>query len=111
MVACSLPARSSAKLPGDLSLNENERSSASNRRSEAELRSFSFSDKIAWHVGRQRAGKLHASIVGGLSVPDIARLPEAAACALEPLGAVSLRIGGPFLGRINTGRIYLPVYP
>lgn len=78
---------------------------------EAALRSFSLSDKIAWQVGRQRAGKLHATIVGGLSEPDIARYADAAASALERLGAVSLRIGGPFLGRINTGRIYLPVYP
>lgn len=78
---------------------------------EAELRSFSFSDKIAWQLGRERAGKLHATIVGGLSEPDIARCVEAAAATLAPLGALSLRIGGAFLGRINTGRIYLPVYP
>lgn len=78
---------------------------------ETELRSFSFSDKIAWQLGHERAGKLHATIVGGLSEPDIARCTDAAAAALAPLGALSLRIGGPFLGRINTGRIYLPVYP
>jgi hypothetical protein len=81
------------------------------RQFEAELRSFSFSDKIAWQLGDERAGKLHATVVGGLSEKDIARCAEAAAGALAPLGAVSLRIGGPFLGRINTGRIYLPVYP
>ena len=78
---------------------------------EAELRSFSFSDKIAWQLGRERAGKLHATIVGGLSEPDIARCVQAVTVALAPLGALALRLGGPFLGRINTGRIYLPVYP
>lgn len=78
---------------------------------EAELRSFSFSDKIAWQLGRERAGKLHATIVGGMSEPDIARCVEAVIEALVPLGALALRLGGPFLGRINTGRIYLPVYP
>ncbi|MDH4986439.1 hypothetical protein QEZ47_13050 [Aminobacter anthyllidis] len=81
------------------------------RQFEAELRSFSFSQKIAWELGDERAGKLHATIVGGLSVPDIARCVEAAASALAPLGELSLRVGGPFLGRINSGRIYLPVYP
>ncbi|KQU64359.1 hypothetical protein ASC75_14605 [Aminobacter sp. DSM 101952] len=81
------------------------------RRFEAELRSFSFSDKIAWQIGRERASKLHATIVGGLAETDLARCADAAAAALARLGALSLRIGGPFLGRINTGRIYLPVYP
>ncbi|WP_395448447.1 hypothetical protein ACHMW7_27000 [Aminobacter sp. UC22_36] len=81
------------------------------RQFEAELRSFSFSDKIAWQVGRERVGKLHATVVGGLSERDFARCADAAATTLAPLGAISLRIGGPFLGRINTGRIYLPVYP
>ncbi|GAA2835912.1 hypothetical protein EDC40_10615 [Aminobacter aminovorans] len=78
---------------------------------EAELRSFSFSNKIAWQLGRERAGKLHATIVGGLSASGIGRCVEAAAAASTPLGLISLRIGGPFLGRLNTGRIYLPVYP
>lgn len=78
---------------------------------EAELRSFSFSDKIAWQIGRERTSKLHATIVGGLSEPDLAGSADAAAAALAPLGEISLRIGGPFLGRINTGRIYLPIYP
>lgn len=78
---------------------------------EAELRSFSFSDKIAWQLGRERTGKLHATIVGGLSEPDIARCEAAVTATLSPLGALALRLGGPFLGRINTGRIYLPVYP
>jgi len=78
---------------------------------EAELRSFSFSDKIAWQLGRERAGKLHATIVGGLSDPDVARCMAAVTETFAPLGPLALRIGGPFLGRINTGRIYLPVYP
>lgn len=78
---------------------------------EAELRAFSFSDKIAWQLGERRASKLHATIIGGLSETDIARCADAAAAALAPLGDIALRIGGPFLGRINTGRVYLPVYP
>ncbi|MBB6467724.1 hypothetical protein HNQ96_003605 [Aminobacter lissarensis] len=86
-------------------------SSEAFRQFEAELRSFSVSDKIAWHIGNERAGKLHATVVGGLSEPDIARCAEAAAAALASLGDVSMRIGGPFLGRINAGRVYLPVYP
>lgn len=78
---------------------------------EAELRSFSFSDKIAWELGRKRTSKLHATIVGGLSKADVERCAQAAAGALASLGPLSIRLAGPFLGRINTGRIYLPVYP
>ena len=85
--------------------------SAAFRAFEAELRSFSFSDKIAWQIGRERASKLHATIVGGLAEPDLASCADDAAVALVPLRALSIRLGGPFLGRINTGRIYLPVYP
>lgn len=78
---------------------------------ETELRSLPFSGKIAWQIGRERASRLHATIVGGLAEADLARCVQAAADALAAIGDVSLRIGGPFLGRFNTGRIYLPVYP
>ena len=78
---------------------------------EAELRSFSFSNKIAWETGRERASKLHATVVGGLNKADVEPCAKAAADALASLEPLSVRLGGPFLGRINTGRIYLPVYP
>lgn len=78
---------------------------------EAELRASSFGDRVAWQIGRERASKLHATIVGGLAETDLRRCAAAAAAALAPMGKIALRIGGPFLGRINTGRIYLPVYP
>lgn len=78
---------------------------------EKELRSFSFSDKIEWTLSQERASKLHATIVNGLAEPEFARCADAVATTLAPLGERSVRIGGPFLGQFNTGRIYLPVYP
>ncbi|WP_378945172.1 hypothetical protein [Mesorhizobium sp. ANAO-SY3R2] len=78
---------------------------------EQELRRLSFSAKINWEIGRERAEKLHATVIGGLSEADIEPCARAAAAALAPFGALSIRLGGPFLGTMNTGRIYLPVYP
>lgn len=78
---------------------------------EEELCGLSFSAKINWEIGRERAKKLHATVVGGLSEGDIEACARAAAAALAPLGQISIRLGGPFLGTMNTGRIYLPVYP
>ncbi|ODT06183.1 MAG: hypothetical protein ABS58_12595 [Mesorhizobium sp. SCN 65-20] len=80
-------------------------------RFEQELRSHRFSDKIEWRLNRERATKLHATIVNGLAEGDIAACAKSAAEALAPFGRISIGIGGPFLGRINSGRIYLPVYP
>lgn len=81
------------------------------RRFEQELRSHGFSDKIEWRLNLERAPKLHATIVNGLAEEDAAACATNVAEALAPFGRISVRIGGPFLGRINTGRIYLPVYP
>lgn len=78
---------------------------------EKELRAFSFSDKIQWTLSQERASKLHATIVNGLAEPEFARCADQVAKALAPLGKLSVRIGGPFLGQFNTGRMYLPVYP
>ncbi|PWK70793.1 hypothetical protein [Aminobacter sp. AP02] len=78
---------------------------------ERELRAFSFSDKIEWTLSQQRASKLHATIVNGLAEPEFGRCADAAATVLRSTRGFSVRIGGPFLGEFNTGRIYFPVYP
>lgn len=78
---------------------------------EEQLQALSFSAKINWQICRERSAKLHATIIGDLNEADTESCARAAAAALAPLGASSVQLGGPFLGTINTGRIYLPVYP
>jgi hypothetical protein len=55
-----------------------------------------------WWPGLQlRADRVHATLAPDLGIH--ADLPD------EPLAAVHLAVRGPWIGRINTGRIYLPV--
>ena len=78
---------------------------------ERDLRATSFAPKIAWRLGEQRADKLHATVVNGLSEADIAPCAAAVARALARLGPLSFRLGGPLAGNKNLGRLYFPVYP
>lgn len=78
---------------------------------ERDMRATSFTPKIAWDVCTRRATKLHATVVNGLSAANASACAEAAGKMLARLGPLSFRIGGPFVGSKNTGRIYFPVYP
>jgi hypothetical protein len=81
------------------------------RRIDGELRTASFSGKIAWNICERRAGKLHASIVNDLAASDTEACAVSLARILPALGPLSYRVGGPFIGDRNTGRLYFPVYP
>jgi hypothetical protein len=78
---------------------------------EREMRSTTFASKINWSLCDQRSDRLHATVVNGLQESDFERCANAVEAAVSQLGPLSMRLGGPFLGRMNTGRIYLPVYP
>jgi hypothetical protein len=78
---------------------------------EAELRAASFAPKIAWDLGERRAAKLHATVVNGLPEANAEACAAAVTRALARLGPLSFRLGGPFVGNRNLGRIYFPVYP
>ncbi len=81
------------------------------RAAEAEIRAASFAAKIAWDVGERRRDVLHASIARPVDAPAHARMRAAAAALAAVHGAPALRLGGPFVGSRNHGRIYLPAYP
>ena len=81
------------------------------RAMEREMRAASFSSKIAWDLCARRASKLHATVVHGRSGNTIDACVRAAANILGTTMSVAIRLGGPFVGTKNTGRIYLPVYP
>jgi len=85
--------------------------SAQFREMEADLRARSFSCKVQWDICRLRKDVLHATVIGGISEAAIPATVQCIQAALASLPPVSLRIGGPFLGRVNTGRVYFPLYP
>jgi hypothetical protein len=78
---------------------------------EREMRAAAFADKIAWELCERRASKLHASLINDLMEADAEHCADAVARLLPRLGPVLFRLGGPFIGNKNTGRIYFPAYP
>ena len=76
-----------------------------------ELQRASFNSKIAWPLCDQRKDKLHATLVSGLKSADAACHQTALIAATANLLPLSFEMKGLFLGKINTGRMYLPVYP
>jgi hypothetical protein len=78
---------------------------------EREMRTASFASKIAWNLCERRASKLHASIVNDLSEADAEPCASVVARVLPQLDPLSFRLGGPFVGNRNIGRIYFPAYP
>lgn len=77
----------------------------------AELEACSFRRKISAEVTERRRDRLHATISGGLTHTDLEKVTDGAARFLGQHGPLRIRVLGPFLGRKNTGRIYLPVVP
>lgn len=78
---------------------------------ESELRTAPFAPKVDWELCARRATKLHATVVNGLTVDAAEACVDAVSRTVRKLGPLSLRLGGPFAGDKNLGRLYLPVYP
>lgn len=78
------------------------------RAMERELREGPLAGKITWDIASRRRGRMHATICGGI---DPAALPDGWRGRLAAIGPVEARIGGPFSGNVNVGRLYLKLYP
>jgi hypothetical protein len=76
---------------------------------DAALKASAVGPKIAWATGAKRRDVLHATLAGPID-EGTARSYEARARAFLT-GPIALRLGGPFVGNRNHGRVYLPVYP
>ncbi|MCM0019146.1 MAG: hypothetical protein NBV67_04070 [Tagaea sp.] len=76
---------------------------------EAALKSSAVGPKIAWATHAKRRDVLHATLAGPVDEAT-ARTYEARARDF-PTTPVPVRLGGPFIGNRNHGRVYLPVYP
>jgi len=86
-------------------------SSTSFRALEDELRTYGFAAKIAWDLVGQRTGKLHVTLAGGLPEAGIEACAADVRSFLERHGPLRYRLGGPFCGTKNRGRIYFTTYP
>jgi hypothetical protein len=78
---------------------------------ERDLARRSFAAKIAWALLPRRASKLHVTLAGNLEPAALARHADSVRRALaEPL-PLRYRLGGPFCGEKNHGRIYFTAHP
>jgi hypothetical protein len=82
------------------------------RQLDDDIRRAPFATKIAWDIIDRRADRLHATIAGSLGEGEVAPgLSADMLLALADLGPFRIRVQGLFSGNINTGRLYLKVYP
>lgn len=86
-------------------------SSTSFQALERELRGCRFAAKIAWDLVERRSGKLHVTVAGGLPEAGLEASAAAVQRFCERRGPLRYRLGGPFCGTKNCGRIYFTTYP
>lgn len=78
------------------------------RAMDSELRASPLAGKIAWDIAAQRRMKLHATLSGRL---DFSLLREGWRARLAEIAPFRTRLTGVMVGLVNTGRIYLRLYP
>lgn len=78
---------------------------------EKALRNASFASKIAWDLLEKRKNLLHATISSRLNHDCVELASEALQTFLDTQPVKKYRLGGMFMGPVNTGRVYLKVYP
>lgn len=78
---------------------------------DADLRKRAVAGKIAWATQAKRRDVLHATIAGPVDAPTADAYLHAGNAWRVRTGPAAIRLGGPFVGNRNHGRIYLPVYP
>jgi hypothetical protein len=78
---------------------------------EADLKASAAGSAIAWDIGRRRRDALHATIAGPFDPIAGDACARAAHAWLGDDAAPAIRLGGPFVGDRNHGRIYLRIYP
>lgn len=78
---------------------------------EKALRNASFASKIAWDLLNKRKSLIHATISSGLKHDCVEHATTALQTFLDTQPVKRYRLGGIFMGSVNTGRLYLKVYP
>src|SRR4051794_6466037 len=75
------------------------------------LDSTLFNAKISHAMARRREDRLHVTVAGGLAEEEVSRCAEVVEAFMHRHGGLRLRVMGPYVGRQNSGRMYLPVIP
>lgn len=75
------------------------------------LRSSSFASDVNWQLCSERSGKVHATLMNDMTKESIEQIVADAPSFFHRQGPIGIRVGGPFMGQINTGRVYFPLYP
>lgn len=91
--------------------SETLQASAIYRELDADLRGRAVAKKIAWTTQEKRRDVLHATIAGPVDGQGADAYLRAGKAWLARTGGAAIKLGGPFVGNRNHGRIYLPVYP
>jgi len=78
---------------------------------EQALMNASFSGKVAWDLLDKRKNLLHATISSGLGQNEIESLSSMLKVFMMTKPVKKYRLGGLFMGPVNTGRLYFKVYP
>ena len=74
-----------------------------------EMRNGPLADLIPWPTFVARKSRVHATLCGNL--PTDARLSPDMRAKLARIGPIRIELRGLFSGNLNTGRLYLRVYP
>lgn len=77
---------------------------------ERELRALALADKIDWSLLPRRAPLLHITLAGGLERAELERHAEAVR-RTQSDRPLRFRLGEPFIGNKNLGRLYFAAYP
>lgn len=75
------------------------------------LRAASFSGKVAWNLLGRRKSLLHATISSGLGYDSNEYITSVLRSFITTVPVKKYRLGGLFMGPVNTGRLYFKVYP
>ena len=78
---------------------------------DAHMRSALFADNIAWPIMPQRRGMLHATLCGGFTEQQLPILISTLQRWIKNRIKPGFFVGGLFNGNLNTGRLYLKIYP
>lgn len=78
---------------------------------ERELRALPLASKVAWSMLPRRAAHLHITLAGGLERAALEQHSEAVRRVVAELSPLRYRLGEPFIGDRNHGRMYFAAYP
>lgn len=78
---------------------------------DAHIRHSNFADCIAWPVMAQRRAMLHATLCGGFTESQLPALITTLQQWTHNRIKPEFLVGGLFNGNLNTGRLYLTIYP